>query len=231
MHEVDPFEIFQAFFGGAAGQADLFEQMGFGGGGIHFANFGGPGVRFRMGPQRRPQQHPNHLVRIEVSLEDLYKGGRKRINNDEIEIRKGMREGEKIRGSQAEYVVKEAAHSTFTRKGDHLEFVAVVSFFEWLLSGKAGFPVKHLDGSTLAVNLRPFTQTLLQPSAIVKGRGMPVTGSVYGDLMVYSSFLSKTDREAAQSVLRALGTVVLFMMVMWNPSLLFLVLLLKPLFS
>ena len=230
MHEVDPFEIFQAFFGGAGGQADLFGQMGFGGGGIHFANFGGPGMRFRQPGQRRaPQQ--SHMIRLEISLEDLYKGGKKRVNNEEIEIRKGMREGEKLRGSSSEYVIKEATHSVFTRKGDHLECTVVVSFIEWLLVGKSSVPIKHLDGSSIAVNIRPFSQTLLRPSAVVKGKGMPVAGSVCGDLIVYSSFLAKTDRESAKSLMRALGTVVLFMMVMWNPSLLFLVLLLKPLFS
>ena len=228
MNEVDPFEIFQAFFGGAGGgmQGDLFEQMGFGGGGIHF---GGPGIRFRMGGhQHRPQPK---VVGLQVTLEDLYKGGRKRINNDEIEIKPGMREGDRIKGQMAEYVVREGTHSHFTRNGDHLEYTAMVSFVQWLLLGKAHHQFKHLDGSIRSVTIRSFIQTLMKPSAIIKGKGMPVTGSVFGDLMVYSSFLTKKDRDAMRSLAKAIGTVILIVLVMTNPSLLFLVLLLRPLFS
>ncbi len=230
MDEVDPFEIFQAFFGGAGGHPDLFGH--FGGGGVHFGNFGGPGMRFRMGGNHhRPRHAGSPAVQLEVKLEDLYKGSKVRVNNEEIEIRRGMKEGDRIRGERAEFVVHEAPHAKFTRKGDHLEYTAVVSFFEWLLNGKTNYRLVHLDGSAMTVNLRPFTETLQGASAIIKGRGMPVTGTVFGDLLVFSSFLSKSDRESAKAFLKAIGTVLMFMMIMWNPSLLFLLLMLKPLFT
>lgn len=230
MDEVDPFEIFQAFFGGAGVHPDMFGQMGFGGGGIHFAHFGGPGMRNRGGPQRH-RQGGSPTVQIEVKLEQLYKGSKLRVNNDEIEIRKGMKDGDRVKGERSEYIIREAVHPLFTRKGDHLEYTAVVSFFEWLLNGRSNFKFTHLDGSTLTVDLRPLTETLLAASAIVKGKGMPVAGTLSGDLFVYSSFLSKNDRESIRSVVKAFGTVIMFMMIMWNPSLLFLALLLKPLFT
>jgi DnaJ-class molecular chaperone len=232
MDEVDPFEIFQAFFGGAGVHPDMFGHMGFGGGGIHFAHFGGPGMRHRMGRQQHQPQHTRgSAIQVEIKLEDLYKGSKLRVSNDEIEIRKGMKEGDRVKGERNEYIIKEASHPLFTRKGDHLEYTAVVSFFEWLLNGKPNFKLTHLDGSTIAVNLLPFTETLLAPSAIVKGKGMPVAGVLFGDLMVYSSFLTKNDRESIKGLVKAFGTIIMFMMIMWNPSLLFLVLLLKPLFT
>ncbi len=230
--EVDPFEIFQAFFGGPGVHGDLFGNMGFGGGGVHFGHFGGPNMRFRMGGHRhRPRHAGSPAVQLEVKLEDLYKGSKLRVNNEEIEIRKGMKEGDRIRGERAEFVVHEAPHSKFTRKGDHLEYTAVVSFFEWLFNGKSNYRLVHLDGNALTVHLRPFTETLLGASAIIKGKGMPVTGTVSGDLLVFSSFLTKSDRESLKALGKAVGTVLMFMMIMWNPSLLFLVLMLKPLFT
>ena len=231
MNEVDPFEIFQAFFGGPGMQADLFEQMGFGGGGIHFNTFGGPGIRFRMGGNRGHTSQPVRTVSVQVSLEDLYKGGRRRINNEDIEIKRGLHDGSRIKGSHGEYVIREMTHNTYSRSGDHLEYTAVISFFEWLLLGKSKFQFKHLDGTVLCVDLRPITQTLLTPSVIIKGKGMPVTGSVYGDLMVYTSFLAKKDRESAKAMIKSIGTVIMVILVMTNPSLIFLLLLLRPLFS
>jgi DnaJ-class molecular chaperone len=233
MHEVDPFEIFQAFFGGAGGHPDMFGNMGFGGGGIHFAhNFGGPGMRLRMGGQRH-RPHSSQTVRLEIKLEDLFKGAKKRVNNEEIEIVRGMKEGDRIRGRGAEYIVVEAPHANFTRRGDNLEYTAVVSFYEWLFHGKPNFKLLHLDGSTLNMTLRAFTETLLMASAIVKGKGMPTnaSASLYGDLLVYSSFLTKADRESVKALGRAFGMVLMFMVMMWNPSLLFLFVLLKPLFA
>ncbi len=232
MHEVDPFEIFQAFFGGVGAQGDIFGNMGFGGGGFHFGHgFGGPGMHFRMGGNHRRRAHTSTVVRLEVKLEDLFKGGKKRVNNEEIEIVKGMKDGDRIKGQMTEYVIQQVPHDSFTRKGDHLEYTAVVSFAEWMLTGKTNHRMTHLDGSTISVNLRPFTQTLLAASAIVKGKGMPVTGTLCGDLFVFSSFLTKADRESGKALLKAFGTVLMFIMIMWNPSLLFLFLLLKPLFT
>jgi DnaJ-class molecular chaperone len=229
-HEVDPFEIFQAFFGGPGAQADLFGQMGFGGGGVHFGNFGGPGVRFRMNANQG-QRTQRQLVRLEVQLEDLFRGGKVRVNSDEVEIRKGMKDGDRVKGNSKEYVIEQAPHALYTRRGDNLEYTAIVSFSEWLVMGKQSHRFVHIDGSTVSVALRPITETLLQPSAVVKGKGMPVSSSVCGDLMVYASFLAKKDRDAAMAILKAIGTVILFMLVMTNPSLLFLVLLLRPMFS
>jgi DnaJ-class molecular chaperone len=229
--EVDPFEIFQAFFGGHGIHPDLFGH-GFGGGGIHFAHFGGPGMRHRMGGHHNRARHAGSpAIQLEIKLEDLYKGSTVRVNNEDIEIRKGMKEGDRIKGQRSDYVIREAAHPLFSRKGDHLEYIAVVSFLDWLLNGKVNFKLTHLDGSCLTVNLRPFTETFLAASAIVRGKGMPVTAGVCGDLLVYSSFLSKSDRESVKALFKAIGTVLMFIMVMWNPSLLFLVLMLKPLFT
>ena len=229
-HEVDPFEIFQAFFGGPAAQADLFGQMGFGGGGIHFANFGGPGMRFRMNANHGARQQ-RQLVRLAVQLEDLFRGAKVRVNSEEVEIRKGMKEGDRVKGQNKEYVIEEAPHALYMRRGDNLEYTAVVGFVEWLLTGRESYRFVHIDGSTVTVSLRPITDTLMQPSAVVKGKGMPVSLSVNGDLMVFTSFLAKKDREAAKAILKAIGTVLLFMIVMTNPSLLFLVFLLRPMFS
>lgn len=205
--------------------------MGFGGGGIHFGNFGGPGMRFRMNANQANRPH-RQLVRLEVQLEDLFRGGKVRVNNEEIDIRKGMKEGDRVKGQSKEYVIEEAPHALYTRRGENLEYTAVIGFAEWLLTGRPIHRFVHIDGSNVSVSLRPFAETLLQPSAVVKGKGMPGSSSGSGgDLVVYTSFLAKKDRDAAKAILKAIGTVVLFMLVMTNPSLLFLVFLLRPMFS
>lgn len=223
---VDPFEIFQAFFGGA--HPDMFDRMGGGGfGGVHFASFGG---HHGFHQQRRPQRQ---MVALSVSLEDLYKGGKKRINNEEIEIRRGMRAGEKVKGERSEFVLQEVTHAVFSRSGDDLVYTAILSFSDWLFSGRANYVVKHLDGTSITVAIQPVMDVLFKPSAVVRSKGMPLRQSphAFGDLLVYSSFLSKPARDQLYQLFKTVGTVIIMLLVMTNPSLLFLVLLVKPLFT
>lgn len=228
---VDPFDLFQAFFGGA--HPDLFEQMGARGGngfgGIHFANFGGHhgGVRFQ---QRAP---PRTVATIQVSLDDLYKGGKRKVNNEEIEIKRGMKSGERVKGERNEYMIQELVHANFTRNGDDLVYTAIVSFTEWLLTGKSEYIIKHIDGtSSLTVSLKPILDVFFEPSVVVKNKGMPRQNfHTFGDLHVYSSFLSKSSRQQIYQLIKAVGSVIIMILVMLNPSLLFLVLLVKPLLT
>lgn len=235
MDHIDPFEIFQAFFGGM--NPDMFGQMG---GGVHFAQFGGgPGMRFRMGGQGH--QHNPHgnfhqqrrMHTIKVSLEDLYKGTKRRVNDDEIDIPRGSNNGDRVSSSLGSnvFVLEEIPHKNFTRKGNDLEYTAILSITAWLMTGQENYCLKHLDGTTIKVNLRPFFDIWFKPSAIVRGRGMPTSNSRFGDLVVYSSCLSREQRTQLMSALRGIGTMILIFLVMTNPSLLFLVLLLKPLFA
>jgi DnaJ-class molecular chaperone len=235
MDNIDPFEIFQAFFGGM--HPDMFGPMG---GGVHFAQFGGgPGMRFRMGGQRHhhnphgPFQHQRRMHTIKVSLEDMYKGTKRRINDDEIDIPKGSSNGDRVTSSIGSnvYVLEEIPHAHFARRGNDLEYTAILSLSAWLLTGQDNYVIKHLDGTTIKVNLRPFLEVWFQPSAAVRGRGMPTSNSRFGDLIVYSSCLSREQRAQFMSFLRGIGTIILIFLVMTNPSLLFLVLLLKPLFA
>jgi len=239
MDHIDPFEIFQAFFGGV--NPEMFG--GPMGGGVHFAQFGGPGggMRFRMGGNghnNRHNFHPNHQRQmnvIKVSLDDLYKGGKRRLNNDEIEIPKGSKEGDRVSSSigNSVYVIEEIPHANFARVGHNVHFTAIVPFMTWLLTGKEDFKFTSLDGAAVKVNIRPFVDVWFQPSAVVKGKGMPIAGGVnrHGDLFIYSSFLSRDQRTQLMAFARGIGTIILVFLVMTNPSLLFLVLLLKPLFS
>jgi DnaJ-class molecular chaperone len=223
---IDPFEVFQAFFGG--GYPDMFNQMG---GGANFHTFGGPGFTFHMGGRPQPRrQQPRSRHAITLTLEEIYKGGTKRVNGEEITIPKGVAEGQVIQGSQSTYVIQEVSHNFFTRSGTDLSFTAILPFFDWLLNGRSEFSIAHLDGSVVKTELKPFVETLLQPSAVVSGKGMRTVNGV-GNLLVYSSFLTRQQRQQAMGVLRVIGTFFLMMLVMTNPSLLFLVLLLKPLFS
>lgn len=228
--QVDPFEIFQAFFGGA--HPHIFEQMAGGGGGIHFANFGGHhhgGVRFQQ--RRAPARHAT----LKVSLDDLYKGGKRKVNNEEIEIKRGTKNGDHVKGERTEYIIEEIVHSNFSTSEDSdLKYTAIVSFWEWLLLGKESFVFKHLDGiSDISVDIKPIFDTLLGPSAIIKSKGMPKRHSpnTFGDLLVYASFLTKSSRDQIYQIGKAIGTILIMLLVMSNPSLLFLVLLVKPLLT
>ena len=234
MDHIDPFEIFQAFFGGM--HPDMFGPMG---GGVHFAQFGGgPGMRFRMGGQRHhhnphgPFQHQRRMHTVKVTLEEMYKGTKRRVNDDEIEIPRGSSAGDRITSSIGSnvFVLEEIPHANFTRKGNDLEYTAILPIAVWLLSGQTNYSIKHLDGTVLKVNLRPFVEVWFGPSGAVRGRGMPAGNSRFGDLVVYSSCLSRGQRAQFMSFLRGIGTILLIFLVTTNPSLLFLVLLLKPLF-
>jgi DnaJ-class molecular chaperone len=235
MDHIDPFEIFQAFFGGV--NPEMF--AGPMGGGVLFANFGAPGggVRFRMGGQggqrhHFQQAHHRNVNVLKVSLNELYKGGKRRINNDEVDIPKGAKDGDRITSTigNTVYVIEEIPHSNFSREGLNLSYTAILPFMTWLLTGANSFPINHLDGSIVKVDIRPFIDVWFQPSAVVKGRGMP-SASRSGDLFVYSSCLSSEQRSQLMAFARGIGTIILVFLVMTNPSLLFLVLLLKPLFS
>lgn len=234
MDHIEPFEIFQAFFGGGM-NPDMFQNMGgmnFGGGGMNFGGFGGPGFTFHMGAPAgaRRRQQPQSRLGIRVTLEELYKGGKKRVNNDDIEIPRGARDGEVIQGTQSSYVLQEAPHNFYTRVGNDLQFTALVSFYEWLISGRKNFSIAHLDGSVIKVDIKPFTETLMKPSTVISGKGMHSANGA-GKLLVYASFLNQQHRQKVMGILRVMGTFFLMMLVMTNPSLLFLVLLLKPIFS
>ncbi|KAF4731600.1 DnaJ sub B member 9 [Perkinsus olseni] len=251
---IDPNDLFRAFFGGAD-MDDIFGgRVGGGmggpmGGGVHFTSFGPGGMTFQFGGPgmggfggpgfgRRPQQ-PS-VVPIDVSLEEIYQGSNRRetVNGHtaNIQIPKGCHDGKKISfasttssANDVSYlVIREKPHDTFERSGEaDLVTFAVLSLMEWLITGRAGYKIRCLDGREIAVK----APTVWEGTIRIRGKGMPVESvpGEYGDLYVRSSPVSQETWDQLKQLFRMVGGLFLLLLVMSNPSWLFLILMLRPL--
>ncbi|KAF4659946.1 hypothetical protein FOL46_006367 [Perkinsus olseni] len=228
------------------------------GGGVHFTSFGPGGMTFQFGGPgmggfggpdfgRRPQQ-PS-VVPIDVSLEEIYQGSNRRetINGHtaNIQIPKGCQDGKKIRfastassANDVSYlVIREKPHDTFERSGEaDLVTFAVLSLMEWtegpvmsaqLITGRAGYKIRCLDGREIAVKAPSVWEGMIR----IRGKGMPVESvpGEYGDLYVRSSPVSWETWDQLKQLFRMVGGLFLLLLVMFNPSWVFLILMLRPL--
>jgi len=193
-------DIFASFFGTsnpfeAGSDSDGDHPMGMGG------EFSFGHGRFpHVGPlhqkqQQRPKQ--NTKRNFECSLEQLYKGTTKRMrvtrDSDskesielQIDVRPGWKEGTKITFPEVRdvtFVLKERAHSRFTRRGNDLIFRASVSLEDALVG--AHVTVITLDDRVLDVDI----DQIITPgfTKVLRGEGMPIsksTNGACGDLII-----------------------------------------------
>lgn len=214
-------------FGGGQGGGFSFGGNG-GAGGMPggFSSFGGGGAG-GMPRQRRPE--PDTVsMKLAVSLEDLYKGGvkkmklsRKGINGDreskvmEINIKPGWKAGTKISFTNEgdyqpecqarqtiQFVIEEKPNPTFKRDGNDLITTVELSFKESLL----GFvkQINTLDGRKIPLS----RSQPIQPNAknTYPGLGMPISKSPgqHGDLIVefkidYPLSLTQEQKDAVNT--------------------------------
>ncbi|WVR06070.1 hypothetical protein IAU60_003098 [Kwoniella sp. DSM 27419] len=225
-HATDPNDIFNAFFsssggggmGGMGGMEDLFGGMGSGGGRggprMRSSRMGGgmPGMGGGMpggfgGGDPSPSQPPppGEIVKpLALTLEELYKGGTKRLKITrhmrnggqeekilEVAYKAGWKKGTKIKfagaGNEDEYgqsqtvtfVVEEKKHNRFERVDDDLITRLNITLSQALLGPDGGGPitkeVEQLDGRRIQVSL-PEGQ-IVQPGqeTRIAGEGMPVS--------------------------------------------------------
>jgi DnaJ family protein B protein 4 len=166
--------------GGGGGMEDMFG----GGGGSQFGGFGGmPGGRPGGQQRRKPQESapPPPVAEITrplaLSLEELYKGGTKRLKITrklrsgqsmdkvlEISYKAGWKKGTKVKftdsGNEDEYgrgqtlvfVVEEKEHTRFKRQDDDLVINVNVGLLDALTgSSETTKEVEHLDGRRIKV--------------------------------------------------------------------------------
>lgn len=125
--------------------------------------------------------------RLPVTLEELYRGGKKvvRVGNQTVEVplRPGMPPSTRVRlrgkapgGGDLLLRLELQPHPTFTLKGGDLHAPIEVPLYTALLGGTVEF--QHLDGQRLRLNLPPGTPN--GHTLRLRGKGWP--GSPAGDL-------------------------------------------------
>ncbi|WVF70260.1 hypothetical protein IAT40_005049 [Kwoniella sp. CBS 6097] len=220
----DPNDIFNAFFsssGGGGGMEDLFGGMGGGGGRggprMRSSRMGGgmPGMGGGMGggmpggfggdPSPSNPPPPGEIVKpLALTLEELYKGGTKRLKITrhmrtgsqeekilEVAYKAGWKKGTKIKfagaGNEDEYgqsqtvtfVVEEKKHNRFERVDDDLIIKLNITLSQALLGPDGGGAitkeVEQLDGRRIQVS--PPEGQIVQPGqeTRIAGEGMPVS--------------------------------------------------------
>lgn len=229
-HDVDPNDIFQAFFGGSDA-ADIFAQFhamnggGFmGGPGIHFT-FGGPNMFGGGFPRQQQRQRRKTTVSLDLTLEEIAKGGTRRENINgkdlELSVPAGVAEGAIIEAGGMSFSVREKPHPLFKRSGTTLRHTALITLSEFLLTGRESYKLKMIDGKDIVVRLPVLGKSLCLP-----GRGL-----VGGDLEISSFFMPLETLDALKGLAKSVGAIFLLILVTLNPQLVFLFLLLRPLFS
>ncbi|WWC86485.1 uncharacterized protein L201_001362 [Kwoniella dendrophila CBS 6074] len=226
-HATDPNDIFNAFFsggGGGGGMEDIFGGMGGGGGGprMRSSRMGGGGMPGMGGMgggmpggfgggmgggerSSKPPPPPGEIVKpLALTLEELYKGGTKRLKITrhlqngsqeekilEVAYKAGWKKGTKIKfagaGNEDEYgqsqtvtfVVEEKPHNRFERVDDDLIIKLNITLSQALLGPEGGGAiskeVEQLDGKRIDVST-PEGQ-IVQPGqeTRIQGEGMPVS--------------------------------------------------------
>ncbi|WWD17671.1 hypothetical protein CI109_102112 [Kwoniella shandongensis] len=217
----DPNDIFNSFFssmgGGGGGAEDIFGNLGgggrssgprmrssrMGGGGMPGMGGGMPGGFGDSQPAAAPPP-PGEIVKpLGLTLEELYKGGTKRLkitrhlrngNQEEkileVAYKAGWKKGTKIKfagaGNEDEYgqaqtvafVVEEKKHNRFERVDDDLIVKLNITLSQSLLGPEGGGSItkeiEQLDGKRIEVQA---PEGIIQPGqeTRIPGEGMPVS--------------------------------------------------------
>lgn len=188
-------EFFRQFFGGFDIGSTIF------------------GTGARQAAASRARAELDVEQELEVGLEEAYNGGQRYLDLEGpsgrerllLSIPRGVKSGSKLRmagkgirsGKRAGDLfirIKLRPHPRFELRDGTLHTTLDVPLTEAVLGGEVSFT--HLDGRVIAVKIPPETQN--GASLRLRGKGMPSTSGVQGDLMVHVNVLlptSLTDRE------------------------------------
>eukprot|EP00921_Rhytidocystis_pertsovi_P010088 GHVQ01016166.1.p1 GENE.GHVQ01016166.1~~GHVQ01016166.1.p1 ORF type:complete len:332 (+),score=50.63 GHVQ01016166.1:386-1381(+) len=204
-HGVDPSELFSKFFSsdhvffshGGFGMDDEFPR-GFG----SFGSMGGGSPQmFRAAApeQKKVSQVKTHDVSLNVTLEEIYVGGRKKMKITrkrftgggalkeekivEIDIKPGWKDGTKItfngegdqpgpgeKAGDIAFIIKSGTHPRFTRDGNHLIYKASVPLVKALTG--ATVQILTLDNRKLQIQMDDVISHTSRK--IIPGEGMPI---------------------------------------------------------
>merc|ERR1711924_10721 len=142
------------------------------------------------------RHNQNQKHRLEVSLEEIYRGGEieRQIGNGiyKIPIEKGVRDGEELLvnadGARLNMIIRSKKHAKFQRikESDDLHMFAVISFGDFLNGCKYNY--KDISGEIRVVDIPACDRSRI----VVRGQGMPCANtSARGNLLVTPSFFSK----------------------------------------
>lgn len=215
MPHMDPFELFQQFFGGSGG---MFMGGGPMPGGFQFS-FGGPGGAFFGGPggSRSREMIKPILYKMEVSLEEIYKGIEKEISVDIPEIEKdgkpkkvnkkfkvkvppGFKEGGqfifkgdgiKKDGKSGDFIVQVESKrgGQFVRRFQDIIYPLEVTLGEALCGCVRA--IKHLDGNSRVIKFGGGGEILNGDDIVmVRDMGLPIVDKE-GDVVGYGNMLVK----------------------------------------
>jgi len=172
-------DFFETFFGQMTGQMGGERRGAGGGGGGAFEtifNFGGGG----RGRQAPVAEMPGQEAEIEVSLEEVARGGERVVNlagrTATVTIPKGIRQGMKLRipaaksgaGADVLLVVKYARHPVFSAEGEDVSVQVDVPVTVAVVGGEIEVPT--LDGS-VKMKIPAFTQG--GRTMRLRGQGLP----------------------------------------------------------
>ncbi|PWN28382.1 DnaJ-domain-containing protein [Jaminaea rosea] len=213
----DPNDIFASIFGAMGGSSGMggmpgmggmggmggmpggFGGMGgsspFGGGGMDFDMGGGPSSSSSAAPEKKDFERP-----LPVSLEDLYKGAKKKLkigrrtlsgrqeeNILEVDVKPGWKAGTKVRyagkgnelpsgaSQDVVFIIEEKSHDRYTRDGDNLKVKMPLPLADALDPPAAGTKrqLSTLDGRSIAL---PLPTPMPGRTTIDNGRTTRVAG-------------------------------------------------------
>ncbi|KAJ9108873.1 hypothetical protein QFC21_000193 [Naganishia friedmannii] len=215
-HSADPhlFAFDSSIFGGMGGMGGMggggMDDSPFGMGGGQSFSFGGGAPRGSRRPGMGQQQPsgppppPQEITRpLALSLEEMYKGGTKRLKITrrrangteeervlEIAYKAGWKKGTKIKfagaghedshgqGQTIVFVVEEKPHSRFKREDDDVVVSLNISLADALAGPAPGAPtdrtIEHLDGRNIKVQI---PKGVIKPNqeTHISGEGFPIT--------------------------------------------------------
>lgn len=209
---------------------DLFGSLGGKGSGgfsdFFTAIFGseGYGASPRQTRRRRPQQGEHYTHKVEITLEEAYRGATRLLQMDgrklEVKIPPGVRTGSKVRvageggpgmggGDRGDLYlqVEVLPHSTFERKDNDLYSEVAVDLYTAMLGGEATVPTLS---SNVVLKIPPETQS--GRTFRLTSKGMPDLHAPekYGDLyakvkIVIPRGLSEREKELFRELARIRG--------------------------
>lgn len=203
----DPHDTFRSFFEQMS--ADNSE------GGVHFV-FGDGQTRMRFGPGP-PRQL---FYELPLTLEDIFKGGRKRLHTRNVDVPPAVDDGAQLKSidGQAVFIVRERQHPRFYRRRLDLIHHAALSFLDFWCG--CFYEVDSIDGKKVRVQFKARSfQPIVKSDLGLRHASSPGRGS----LVICPCLLHPRLIEAFKNLARSAFSVILLVICIRNPRLLYII--------
>eukprot|EP00747_Dinoflagellata_sp_TGD_P196591 gnl/TRDRNA2_/TRDRNA2_66901_c0_seq1.p1 gnl/TRDRNA2_/TRDRNA2_66901_c0~~gnl/TRDRNA2_/TRDRNA2_66901_c0_seq1.p1 ORF type:complete len:323 (+),score=42.71 gnl/TRDRNA2_/TRDRNA2_66901_c0_seq1:138-1106(+) len=217
---VDPHDLFEAMFGSAE-RGEIFRESG--GGGVRFVSFGNGGVHVTFGhpfvsARRQAAQAQPVLHDLPLTLEEVFRGGQKRLQSQNVGFPPAVEEGAKLKSDdgKAVFVVRTLKHPRFERQGLDLVHHAAMSFKEFFFSG-CKCDIQSIDGRRVIARLAARSLTALSWPDL--GLHSSSSNVRRGRLIVQPCLLHPQTVAAIRDALKSLVSVLLVVVCIRHPQL------------